>query len=868
MDNIELISSFGEWIKFRRKSLDLTQEELSQRVGCSIFALRKIESGERRPSKQLAALLGQALDLSNNEQRDFIRAARGELSFDRLRATRSKPQTRDSGSQSIYPSEYPLPPTPLLGRDAELDAIERLFQSSQCRLLTLTGLGGIGKTRLALEFVAKQQKLFPGGIFYTPLAAVDSAEMIIPAIAEALKYTFSGSFELKEQLVKFLLSRSTEPFLLALDNFEHLLQLPPADSQKTNGVGIVVDLLERLPNAKILITSRERLNLHGEWVYEIHGLPFPSQEFTGRLEQYSAAALFIQCARRAQVDFEVCANEQSSIIKICQILEGIPLAIELAAAWVGTLGCEEIAREIQLNIDFLTTSMVNIPERHRSLKASFDHSWKLLSDFERDALCRLAIFQGGFDRLAATEVAGADLPLLASLVSKSLVRRSTSRRYDIHEVVRQYALSHSDECFSPIAETRDRHCLHYLRMVAGCEKALKSSAQQTAFRDLSIEMDNIRAAWGWAIENELFTLLGNSARSLGWIFEVAGLLGEGIEQFEKLIRALREKPENHPFLWVLGLAFTQQGLLTFRKGQFTRAKMLFEEALATLRAQNRRDLSIDALVYLGVIMHLNGELEYAKVLFEEGIQVAKTSGDDWFTAYAIYNLGYVESLDGNFVRAYEEMAQGLSIWRQLGDPYSLSLGYNFFTQTLIRLGKFEEAQTYLRESLRLCSETNNRWGMGTVYRYLGLLALAQGDLTEAQSFFHQSLHTFGDYVIGWDIARTYTYLGDSVTRSGNLDEAKEIYLAGLRVAKESNSIPLMLRSFAGLAYCALQSGELGEAELVAEYVFSHPSSDQENREMALEIIARASEILSEEEILRIRSEVKNLSFDAIYNKLA
>ncbi|MCQ3937645.1 MAG: hypothetical protein DPW18_11450 [Chloroflexi bacterium] len=784
--------SFGEWIKERRKALDLTQDELAQRAGCSIFALRKIESGERRPSKQLAGLLADALQISNDDKPTFIRVARGDLTMERLRAP--KPDSQPA-SPSPQPASHhlPLPATPLLGRDPELAAMDRIFNEPQCRLLTLTGIGGIGKTRLAIEFALQQRDRFPDGVHFVPLASVNSAESIVPAIAEALEFSFSGPAELKEQLIKHLSSTMKQSALLVLDNLEHLI------GQSAEAVELVSEFLERIPHLKILATSRERMNLRGEWMYELHGLPVPPVEFADKLDEYSAAALFMQRAQHIKPDFEVGESERFELIRICRLVEGVPLAIELAAAWAGMLTCGEIAREIEANVDFLAASMRDMPERHRSLRASFDHSWKLLSNPERDVLSRLSVFHGGFDRLAAEKVAGATLPLLASLASKSLVRRTEDGRYDLHEVIRQYALSRLEEEPGKYLETRDAHGSYYLNFAAERETALKSARQRHAVQEMLGEMDNLRAAWSWMLQRETFDEGCKAIRSLGWFFEVSGLIHEGIDHFEPLVRTLKAKPAAPAFQRVLGEACTQQGILCFRKGLYERAISLMEESVLLLRPLNDTGLLVDSLVYLGIIMHLNGEIERSQALLEEGLSYAREPKYEWFAAYAIYNLGYIASLSGQYAQGREQMMEGLRIWRRLGDPHSIALGLNYLIPTLVTLGCFDEARTYLQESLELCQASNNRWGMGTAYRHLGLVAKAQGNLDEAQSCLHKSLETFGDYIIGWDISQTLIFLGETIALTGDLPKARELLLTALRLARDIHSAPLMLEAVIGLA---------------------------------------------------------------------
>lgn len=855
MDDLKIPLSFGEWLKSRRKTLDLTQEELAQRSGCSVFALRKIEAGERRPSKQLAGLLAAALEIPEADKSTFIRVARGELSPKRIH-----PLALDSTPASLFHPlaihHLPLPSAPLLGRESELAAMERIFNESQCRLLTLTGVGGIGKTRLAIEFASRWRGLFPGGVHYVPLASINSAELIVPAIAETLEFLFSGPADPKEQLFNYFAYEMKQAALLILDNFEHLL----AQSFATD---LVAEILQRFSNIKILCTSRERLNLRGEWIYELHGLPIPPSGYVDKLEDYSAAVLFVQCARRLDAEFELTEADKPALVRICHLVEGIPLAIELAAAWVGMLSCREIAQEIETSIDFLTTSTRDIPERHRSLRATFDHSWRLLSDAERDALSRLSVFHGGFDRAAAEWVAGASLPLLSSLVSKSLIGRTKDGRYDLHEVIRQYALAHLNEDQSRYLETCDRHSEYYLRLAFENEKKLKSASQQAAMRDMSLELDNMRTAWDWGIRRGKFEPIGRAVRSFGWYFEVAGLIYDGIDQLELLVQALIDKPRDKQLDKALGSTLVQQGLLCFRSGQFARAQEIYRDAIAILRSVDEQALLADALIFSGTIMHLNGDYLEAKELIREGLSYAQAANDPWFAAYGIYNLGHVDSLMGEYQKGYEQMQEGLTLWRALGDPHSISLGLNFLVETQIKLGRCEEAITSMRESIALCERTKNRWGMGTAYRYLGLTSLATGRCIEAQDHFQKSLEIFGEYFKGWDIARSLTYLGDAAFMTGDLSEAEETYLDALRLAVEVKSTPLAMDAIAGLARLHLHNGEAEKAFELANYVLNQTASTQETKEISGQLIVKLERQLGDDRIQAIRERTMDQSLETI-----
>jgi len=858
MDKSDLPVFFGEWVKKRRKALDLTQEELAQRAGCSVFALRKIESGERRPSKQLAELLADSLEIPSEEKQTFVRVARGETSLERLHlpSLDSSLASLSNLQPTSVSNRIPLQPTPLLGRDSELAAMERLFNNSQCRLLTLTGMGGIGKTRLAIEFATRQQPVFPAGVFYVPLAPINSPEAIVPAMAEVFGFVFSGPNDPKEQLINYIATQLKQPVLLVLDNLEHLL-VQSLSGEKQGAVELVSEFLQRLPNIRILATSRERLNLQGEWTYELHGLAVAPLEFSGKLEDYSAVALFLQSALRVKADFELTETEQPALIQICQILDGTPLAIELAAAWVGVLSCQEISQEISSNIDFLTSSMRDVPERHRSLRATFDHSWKLLSDHERDVLSRLSIFRGGFDRDAAEMVACATLPLLASLVSKSLVRRMDSGRYDLHEVIRQYASSHLEDDKAQFNETCGLHSEYYLNLASGYEKRLKSASQQ---------LDNMRTAWEWGIRHEKFESIGRAVRSFGWFFEVSGLIRDGIDQLELLVQALQEQKRNDELNRLLGLALLHQGLLYFRKGLFVHAEELYKDSIVFLRPTKGQALLADALIFLGTITHLNGDYIKSRELLREGLECAQASNDQWFEAYAIYNLGYVNSLIGACQKGYEQMLVGLDMWRTIGDPHYIALGLNFMVPTLIKLGLYEEAKGFMSESIELCERAKNRWGMGTAYRYLGSAYLAEGQYIEAQTHFQKSLEIFGEYTEGWDIALSLVYLGEVGIMAGNSTEARGNYLKALKISIDSHLIPIAFDSLLGLARLQAQAGKIEHALELSYYIFNHPTSTQETKDRASEMILEAEKKLVGPQVQAIKESILNISFEDIVKR--
>jgi predicted ATPase len=361
--------------------------------------------------------------------------------------------------------------------------------------LTVVGLGGVGKTRLAIETASAQRELFPDGVCFVSLVSLTSPEFILPAVAGALASMFSSPVLSDLQLLDYLRGKR---LLLVLDGLEHLL--PEA-------ADLLRELLQQAPRVKLLATSCERLNLRTEWVVEVHGLPLPPNGRTVGLETYDAVALFLQSARRAKHDFALSAEENPFVVRICQLVEGIPLGIELAAAWIPVLTCREIAHEIEQSLDFLVTSVRDVPERHRSLRAVFDHSWNLLSAEERAVLRRLSVFPGTFSRAAAEAVAGSSLPTMTTLVNKSLLRRDETGRYGLHELIRQYAAAHLHDNLEEERAIRACHSRYYLTMVQEREADLRGPRRKGAISGLSSEIHNLTLAWEWAAAQAQIELL-------------------------------------------------------------------------------------------------------------------------------------------------------------------------------------------------------------------------------------------------------------------------------------------------------------------------------------------------------------------------
>ncbi len=441
------------------------------------------------------------------------------------------------------PAQHNLPPqaTPFVGRETELAQIAAILDRSDCRLLTLIGAGGIGKTRLALQAALEQLSTFRDGLFFAPLEGITAPKLLAAALAEVLGCPLSSPGEADQQLINYLARRE---LLLILDNFEHLLTSTPQGA--AGGEGLLLKILTDAPQVKLLVTSRQRLKLRAEWVLEVEGLTYPdSPADVPDPANYSAVKLFVQQVQRVQAGFSLSAANQADVIRLCQLVNGSPLGLELAATWAPVLSCAEIVREIERDLDFLTDSSPDSSDRHRSMRTVFESSWQLLSAVEQAVLQKLSVFRGHFQREAASAVAHASPQLLLALLSKSLLQRDAAGRYSMHELLRQYAaekLAADLGATNRLLETYARHSNYYLSFLKERETRLQSG-QPEAVGEISDALTNIQAAWRWAVAQRYGETLEQAGKSLFLFCQVSNRFQEGEALFQEAIEELGAEAE-------------------------------------------------------------------------------------------------------------------------------------------------------------------------------------------------------------------------------------------------------------------------------------------------------------------------------------
>jgi predicted ATPase len=657
----------------------------------------------------------------------------------------------------------PLPRTSFVGRASELEAIDRLLEDPGCRLLTLVGPGGAGKTRLALEAAARRVDRYSHGVHFVPLASVSSADFLAPALADSIQFSVDGAhsgFSAQEQLLDYLSERST---LLVLDNFEHLVE----------GAGLLGEVIERAPHVELLTTSRERLNVQSEWVFDVEGLGL-AENGNGSA---SAVRLFVERAKQVAPGFAL--DDAAEALRICRLVDGMPLGIELAASWVSVLSCAGIADEIEGNIDFLATSMRDVPERHRSLRAAIDQSWRLLTDEQRSAFSRLSVFRGSFDRSAAVTVSGADLRLLSELVAKSLLRRPDFGRFELHELLRQYAAEQLRLSPGEEADARERHARHYAAMLLDRQAALMGPELAAARDELRGELDNLRAAAEWTLAGddehaalEVLEALNvflwmhswfEAAETLEQLAHTAGFdaddpasanavalaaamysLGHGARlgydpAAEELaarslpvLRARKLKRE-------LALCLSALGLMAVYRDVYPEAVAYLEEAAEIARAAGDKLTESGALIDLGWTRLLQNELEATREAFEAVRVIVEELGGPLLRAYTTSKLGLLADAEERYADALRLHTEATELFASVGDAGGTGYTLSRASLSAFGVGDYPEALRLGRAGYEAFSEVNHRWGMTAALCRIGFAALALGDRAEARQRFDEAL---------------------------------------------------------------------------------------------------------------------------------
>ena len=805
--------TFGEWLRRRRKGMGLTQQQLAAKLHCSTIALKKIEAEERRPSAQMVEGIAEILNIPLRERTSFLRFARGDW--------QSAPTVQIEDTPWRVPrTNLPIPSTSFIGREKEVEEIIQLVNKN--RLVTLTGAGGVGKTRLAIQSSNKMQSNFKDGVGWVELAPLKKETLLLQAVAKGLAVREVPNQSLEETLTKFLYSKQ---LLMVLDNCEHLIA----------GCAKLVDrLLNSCPNLKILATSREALGLIREEVWPVPILSLPDAQRMSLIDllmQYEGIHLFVERASAAKSDFTLTEQNALSVAQVCQHLDGVPLAIELAAARVKMMSVGEIAKHLDDRFDLLTAGSRTAFPRHQTLRSAIDWSYDLLSQPERLFFSRISVFTGGFTLNAAKEIATGDgvsktqvIHLLGQLINKSLVNvRARSEepksetRYEMLETIREYAREKLDE-FGETEQVRQRYRDFFIGFAEQAEPKLKGAQQFEWLNRFEVEHDNLRAVLQWTHEVGDMEAISRLAALLFWFWKRRGYLSEGCVWLERALAA-------EPTLTISARArlLYQVANLTRAQGDFARARELVEQSIVlwrTLDSEEKQGLPL-ALALLANLVRDGGNPGTARLLAEESVKLSREQGNAWSLALSLISLGMALRDQEDYNLAQSTIEESKRIWQELGDLWGLAEALHHLAHVAYRRGDYEVAYSLEEEVLSIQRQLGDKHSIAYAIHNLGLYTLAQGNMDRAKPLFEQDIVLFREIGDKTGIVLSLKFLGLFAHLHGDDVQAQSFFEEGLRLANKIGPIWISSDYLLWIAYLAADRRHLQRAVRLCSAAKTH-----------------------------------------------
>jgi predicted ATPase/DNA-binding SARP family transcriptional activator len=699
---------------------------------------------------------------------------------------------------------------PFIGREELLACIQRKLQDPTCRLLSLVGLGGSGKTRLAIETGKQQLANYKHGVYYISLESLTSTESIIPSIARALDFPFREGSKPRQQLFNYLKGKS---LLLILDNYEHLLE----------GTVVASEILHAAQQVKILATSRTRLNLFDEQMIFIPGMRQPARlQTTDNVHAAEEAMkcdsikLFVQAAARIQSFFELSDRNIQHVVTICRLVQGMPLGILLAASWLRLLSLQEIASEIEKSIDFLRGELRDLPDRQQSLRAVFDYSWQMLDENQQKKFMALSVFRNGCVRQAAEQIAGVSLHDLVYFVDRSFLQREENGRYTMHSLVHQYAVGRLAEIPELLKKTLDHHSTYFIKRLQEWECELRGPNQRAVMDTMDAEIENCRAAWQWAVENQKIDDLGIMLE--GYFLYHRFRFQDFGTAFDSAVKILSDIPSPKALRLLSGL-LARQATLLFYLGPLAPVVSLFKQAETALEhpvlaGHNTRREFAEMRRLKGPCLAESIHHVEARIGMEQSLSFYREKEEKWAIAEILAGLSKTSWMAGEIKQSMNYSEESLALYRALENPNGIARALTQLGDVATWIGQIKEGENYLREAIEIQRQTFEPYGLGIALLLMGffVFVLGKGEFDEGKVLIEEYIQICREYGIYPDLVLSLNSLSFTRLCQGEYQDADEINQSALEMARQ-------IDYQRGIALCLYVKGWVKMAKSNAEEAF-------------------------------------------------
>ncbi|MCB9134974.1 MAG: tetratricopeptide repeat protein [Anaerolineales bacterium] len=716
----------------------------------------------------------------------------------------------DSDSVQAPPSHnLPEPLTSFIGREDETGQLTRCLSNPICRLITLIGPPGAGKTRLAVHVAKATLERFTDGIWFIPSETVHPAGGLMPAIAKTIGFGGDGQ-TVRSALLQYLQSKK---MLILLDGFEQLKQ----------GSGSLLEVLGRAPDVKIMITSRERLNYQVACIFEIGGLAYPNGLFQKHADEYPAIRLFLNRALHRPGQMALPTKDLYEVIKICQLLEGLPLAVELAAASAHKFSYAQIAEEIQNNLDMLKTSMLDVPERHQSMHAAINQSWHLLTEKEKTFFARLSIFEESFSFEAAAFITNIDAGTLANLMDKSLVTMNEARRYKLQLILRNFAAEKLQAQPEETQNLQTRFSQYYMAFLYQRKAEPDKQLPLHAFREIVPEMANIQTAWGWVTARQDFEGIAKGLETLWDFFNFHDALKDGEEAFRTCVTALQASSLPDAGKW-LGKALSGLAWFLARQGEYDAASAYYLQSIGCFEAYQSYAELVFPHFGNGFVAYQLGEYVKARESFKASASAGEKAGETNWSAMARVYLALLRELTGEPPDAEKELLEILMVFERMSNLHGRLRTLKHLGDVAHARGHLTQATAYYSRTVELAEEIGQVGMLAPIQLKLGTIVGEQGDYSRAKEVLENCLRAFEYVADQKDVAFTYRELGSIAALQDRFQEAHQYFRRALELAVATGQRPLMLDVLSGIACMFAKTQRLETAWELLGLIQTHPAT--------------------------------------------